>query len=107
MKALLSKTVVVAVALFVLTTWVRAQSGSDMPPGIDQARWLPLSDSAGILLTDVPSTSPRATYRFEGNEPVVIPDLQQGTGVLIAKLNGLWTRVDLSPPPARAQRLQH
>lgn len=40
MKALLSKSILVAVALLAAATWVLAQSQGDRPPGVDDAEAL-------------------------------------------------------------------
>jgi hypothetical protein len=57
-----------------------------------------------------PSAPPPSVYRFENNERVVIPQLQRATGapmtgVLMARVNGVWARVDLEPPAARMHPL--
>jgi hypothetical protein len=91
MRATLLKSIAVSVALLVLATWVRAQSDSDRPPGVDEETWIALSDDAGIVITNV---------TFAPSEGL------QRTGVLMAKFNGAWMRVDLAPPGARVQHLR-
>lgn len=104
MKALVSKTLVVSVALFMLVTWVRAQSSGDRPPGVAQESWIPISDSAGILVLD---TSPP----FGGLTDPLPPNVSVAsrapiTGVLVAKHNGVWARIEMPEPPARARPLR-
>jgi len=111
MKAVLAAILAAVVITFLLTTtWAGAQSASERPPGVDEETWIALSPSAGIVLRDVVSAPPPSLFRFENNEPVVIPQLQRATGapmtgVLMARVNGVWARVDLEPPPARMQPL--
>ena len=95
MKALLSTAIVVIVAALATTTWVRAQSQGDRPPGVDEGSWFAISDTVGLVLIDrsfgrsaIPSDLPRGLARSP-----------QRTAVLMAKVNGLWTRVDLAAPP--------
>ena len=57
MKALLSKSILVAVALLAAATWVRAQSQGDRPPGVDAERWIPISDNAGVMADGRPTQS--------------------------------------------------
>jgi hypothetical protein len=90
MKVTLSKSVAVGIALLVVTTWVRAQSDSVRPPGVDEESWIALSEDAGIVLTDV---------TFGSGGP-------RRTGVLMANFNGVWTRVDFAPPEPRVQHLR-
>jgi hypothetical protein len=80
-------------------------SVADRPPGVGEDSWVRLSDTAGIVLTDVRAT--RATIRLKGIdvETVVPPLLQQGTGVLMVKLGDAWIRVDLALPAPRVQPL--
>jgi hypothetical protein len=91
----------IAGLLLLLVSWVGAQSTPDRPPNVPQENWIPLSDSVGVVIVNVNSTPSRTVYRFGANEPKV----QSGTGVLMAKYNGVWTRVDLAPPRAEGQPL--
>jgi hypothetical protein len=100
MKVTRSQWILVATAcLFVAAS--AAQSGADLPPGADANNWIPISDSAGILLTNV---SAAGAIRLQGFEvKTLVP--RQGTGILIVKYGGSWIRVDLEPPQPRVQPL--
>ncbi|HEX7237663.1 MAG TPA: hypothetical protein VF405_11920 [Gammaproteobacteria bacterium] len=77
-----------------------AQSAADRPPGVDEARWLPISDTAGIALTEPVGVALPETDRLE-----LIPTPRPRTGVMMVKTQGRWIRVDLELPPARAHAL--
>jgi hypothetical protein len=78
-----------------------AQPGN-RPPGADGNNWIPISDSAGILLTNV-AQMPDA-IRLQGlNVETISP--REATGVLMIKRGGAWIRVDLEFPRARMQPL--
>ena len=63
-----------------------------------------ISDSAGILLTNIAGAPDSMRFRFpELNVQTVVP--RRGTGILMVKYGGTWMRVDPEPPPARVQPL--
>jgi hypothetical protein len=93
-----SQWILVATACLIVAA-SSAQSGADLPPGADANSWVPISDSAGILLTNVP-TLPRVP-----GMPDEILRLREGTGVLMVKRGGAWMRVDLEFPQARLHPL--
>jgi hypothetical protein len=99
MKALLSSAVVVLVAILAMTSWVRAQAPSDRPLGVDEARWVAISDTVGIVLVDVSFTGAREA--LPSGMPRVLASLPRSTGVLAVKVNGLWTRVEFPEAPPR------
>jgi hypothetical protein len=77
-----------------------AQSAADRPPGVDEASWLPISDTAGIVLKEPIGVPVPGTDRLE-----LIPTPRPRTGVMMVKTQGRWIRVDLELPPARAHAL--
>ena len=95
-----SQWLLVTTACLVVTASM-AQSGGDRPPGADGNNWVPISDSAGILLTDV--AAPGAIKLQGFKVEAIVPG--QGTGILMVKYGGAWVRVDLELPKARMQHL--
>ena len=75
-----------------------AQSGADRPPGADGNNWVPISESAGILLTNVAGTPDAIRLQGINAETIVA---RRGTGILMVKYGGSWIRVDLELPPPR------
>jgi hypothetical protein len=75
-----------------------AQSGANLPPGADGNNWVPISDSAGILLTNVPA------LRLQGFDVETIVPMQS-TGTLMVKRGRTWVRVDLELPQPRVHPL--
>jgi hypothetical protein len=108
MKVTRSQWVLVAAACLIVAASA-AQSGPDRPPGADENNWAPISDSAGILLTNVAGISdftglPEAMrLQLQGSAPRL--SARDGTGILMVKRGGVWIRVDLELPPARVQPL--
>jgi hypothetical protein len=81
-----------------------AQSGADRPPGADATNWIPISDSAGILLTNVAGTPDAIRLQLQGfGGETIVP--RRGTGILMVKYGGGWMRVDLEFPQPRMQPL--
>jgi hypothetical protein len=80
-----------------------AQSAADRPPGVDENSWVPLSESAGIVLTNL--TGMPATVRLRGAEVDAVTALRAGTGILMVRHGGGWIRVDLELPQPRVQPL--
>ena len=75
-----------------------------MPPGADGNNWIPISEVAGILLTNVAGAPDAVRFQFpELNVGTVVP--RRGTGILMVKYGGTWMRVDPEPAPARVQPL--
>ena len=98
MKASWSQWILVAVVTCSVVASSRGQSPADRPDGVDADRWVPISGSAGIVLTEsmfVPGTDPR----------VIVPTRGPRTGVLMVKAQGSWIRVDLELPAARLHPL--
>ena len=107
MRVLFQRSLVVAAVLMVLTSLVRAQSSGDRPEGVSPEKWIRISDSLGIAVLST-SPPPFDPSRFPPNFPIPPPDrliyVSLG-GVLMAKYNGYWTRVDIIAPPAQPQPL--
>ena len=101
MKVTRSQWILVTAACLIVAASA-AQSGADRPPGADGNNWIPFSDSAGILLTNVAGTPDALRLQGFNVEPLAA---RRGTGILMVKYGGTWMRVDLVPPPARAQQL--
>ena len=100
MKVTRSHWMLVTAACLVVAASV-AQSGADLPPGADGNNWVPISDTAGILLTNV---SPSGGIRLRGfGVETIVP--MSGTGILMVKRGGVWMRVDPEPPRPRVQPL--
>ena len=78
-----------------------AQSGVDRPPGADGNNWVPISDSAGILLTNVAALG---AFRLQGFNVEPIGPMQS-TGIVMVKRGGTWVRVDLELPQPRIHPL--
>jgi hypothetical protein len=100
MKAFLSS-IVVLVAIVVMTTWAKAQAPGDRPLGVDEDNWVAISDTVGIVLVDVSYTAARAA--LPSDVPRALSNLPRSTGVLVVKVNGVWTRAELAEPPPRVQ----
>jgi hypothetical protein len=98
MKALLSSTLIVLVAILAITTWARAQSPGDRPLGVDEDNWVAISDTVGIVIVDVSYTARTA---LPSDLPRALSNLPRSTGVLMVKVDELWTRVELAEPPPR------
>jgi len=115
MKITRSQWMVVATASLIVAAST-AQSAADRPPGIDESRWVPISDTAGIVLTEVTARSgqirPEALERMPEALRLQLQSLNRdaitlrpATGILMVKHRGAWMRVDLELPPARVQPL--
>ena len=103
MKVTRSQWILVTVACLIVAA-AAAQSGADLPPGADGNNWVPISDSAGILLTNVASAPDAVRFQFPGFDvQTIVP--RRGTGVLMVKYGGTWMRIDPELPPARLQPL--
>jgi hypothetical protein len=103
MKVARSQWILVATACVIVAS-PAAQSGADRPPGADGNNWVPISETAGIILTNVGGMRDAIRLQLRGLdvEPIVP---RQATGILMVKHGGTWMRVDLEPPPARVQPL--
>ena len=101
MKAFLSSTIIVLVTILVITTWARAQAPGDRPSGVDEGSWVALSDTVGIVLVDVNFGSARSA--LPSGAPIELSVLPRSTGVLMVKVNGLWTRFEWADAPHRVQ----
>ena len=101
MRAFLSSTIVVLVAIVAMTTWARAQAPGDRPLGVDEDNWVAVAESVGIVLVDVSYTGTRAA--LPSDVPRALSNLPLSTGVLVVKVNGVWTRAELAAPPPRVQ----
>jgi hypothetical protein len=97
MKAFLSSTIVVLVAILATTTWARAQAPGDRPPGIEERNWIAVSDAVGIVLVDFGA----ARNPLPSGAPVALSQVPRSTGVLMVKVNGLWTRLEWAEAPPR------
>jgi hypothetical protein len=103
MKITRSQWILVTAACLIVAASA-AQTRADLPPGADGNNWVPISDTAGILLTNVERTSEAVRLNFQDfTAETIIP--RQGTGILMVKHGGTWMRVDLELPKARMQRL--
>jgi hypothetical protein len=100
MKTLLSSTIIALVAILAITTWARAQAPGDRPLGVDEDSWIAISDTVGIVIVDIGYTARTA---LPSDLPRALSDVPQSTGVLMVKVNELWTRVELAQPPPRLQ----
>lgn len=99
MKITRSQWIVVATACLIVAASA-AQPDADRPPGVDESRWVPLSDTAGIALTS--GIALPASVRLLGSNAEVVPQvLRSGTGILMVKSGGVWMRVDLDLPQPR------
>ena len=80
-----------------------AQSNADRPPGVDENSWIPISDTAGIVLTSA-AGMPAGTRLRQSDVEAIVP-LRSGTGILMVKHAGTWMRVELELPQPRLQPL--
>jgi hypothetical protein len=103
MRVTRSQWLLVATACLIVAASA-AQSGADRPPGADGNNWVPISDSAGILLTN-PAGIPGAIRLNVPTSEVQTLIAGRGTGILMVKQGGIWMRVDLELPPPRVQPL--
>ena len=97
------RSVLVAFLLLIVSFWARAQS-DDRPPGVPEDHWIAISESAGIVIA---STTPVVT-RLDPNASAVwgaAPSTRSFRGVLMAKHNGSWIRIEIEAPPPQSQRL--
>ena len=91
--ALVATTVVITFA-----TWEAAESQSpSRPPGVSEENWIPISDSVGILVTDVRARPGQirvvpADPAGPSNEPTIaeVRATPFGTGVVMAMFQGEW-----------------
>jgi hypothetical protein len=95
MKVTRSQWILVTTACLIVAV-ASAQSGLGRPPGVDESTWIPFSETAGIVLTDA-VTQPGSVKLFFPRGPT--------TGILMVKVGGAWTRVDLELPQARVHAL--
>ncbi len=63
-----------------------AEPRPDMPPGVEASDWIPLSETAGFLVT--PEKAP--AYQPPGGRQVL-------TGHFFAKKKGQWFRLNVAP----------
>ena len=85
MKSILA--VVTAVLVGVLIQrGVASAPRPDMPPGVEAADWIRLTDSSGFLITPEKPTA----YQPPGGRQVV-------TGHFFAKKDGQWFRLNVAP----------
>jgi hypothetical protein len=101
-KVTRSQWILVATACLIVAASA-AQPGTDLPPGANGSNWVPISDSAGILLTNVSGMPDALRLQLQGSNPDTFP--LRGTGILMVKYGGGWRRVDLDLPAARLQQL--
>jgi hypothetical protein len=94
----------VVTVCFIFVAASQGQSGPDRPPGVDEASWVPISDTAGIVVT-AGTVVPMLRLFRDGEVQSVPQRLRQGTGILMVKIGGAWTRIDLELPPPRLQPL--
>lgn len=65
----------------------RAQSqGGDRPPGVSAGSWAPISDTAGVVITERTSDGSSAPFQLGQ----VISQTWKGSGVLMVRHNGGW-----------------
>ena len=103
MKITRSQWILVTAACLIVAASA-AQTRADLPPGADGNNWIPISDTAGILLTNVAPTPDAVRLSFQDfTAQTIVP--RQGTGILMDKHGGAWLRVDLELPKARMQHL--
>jgi hypothetical protein len=100
MKVTRSQWLLVTAACLIVASSA-AQTGADRPPGVDESNWVPLSATAGIVLTN-PAVPGAIRLRGRNVEP---RSLTAATGTLMVKLGGVWTRVELEPPAPRVHPL--
>jgi hypothetical protein len=100
MKVARSQWILVTAACLIVAA--SAAQSEDRPPGADGNNWVPISDTAGILLTKFDPSGVTRQREFDDVETIVP---MSGTGVLMVKFGGIWMRVDLAPPRARVQPL--
>lgn len=80
----------------------RVDAAEDRPPGVDAGNWIKISEVAGIVLTNVGAPIP---VTGPGGVRMAFPTPRNVTGVLMVKLQGAWTRVELELPGPRIQPL--
>jgi hypothetical protein len=101
MRASWSLWILVAVVTCSIVASSGGQSPADRPDGVDVDRWVSISDSAGIVLTEpIVGVPVPGTDRLE-----IVPALRPRTGVLMVNAQDRWMRVDLELPAARAHPL--
>ena len=86
MKTVISVFVALVIAI-ALHQGVKAAGESSMPPGISADAWVPISDTAGFLI------SPSAMPTQKGASSQVL------TGYFFARKNGIWFRLNAAPVP--------
>jgi hypothetical protein len=82
---------IVTIVLLAGVVWSRAQTPADRPPGVDPDRWIPLTDSVGIVVLSTTGGAPLVLRNF--SPPVDIP-FGSATGRLMARHNGQWLAFD-------------
>lgn len=101
MTVMRSQWMLVAAACLIVAS--SAAQSSDRPPGVDENSWVPISATAGIVLTNV--TGMPAAVRLRESDVDIAVSLRAGTGILMAKYAGAWMRVDLEAPQPRVHPL--
>jgi hypothetical protein len=101
MKVTRSQWILVTAACLIVAASA-AQSGADLPPGADGNNWVPISDTAGILLTKFDPSGVTWHRQFDDVQTLVP---MSGTGILMVKFGGIWMRVNPELPPPRVQPL--
>jgi len=102
MKVTRSQWILVAAACLIVAS-AAGQSGVERPPGVDENDWIPISATAGIVLTSV--TGMPAASRLRDPDAEAAVSLRAGTGILMVKHAGSWMRVDLELPEPRVRPL--
>ncbi len=66
--------------------FVAAQKKTDLPPGVLEEMWIPINESAGVVLD----------YEGSPHEPSALTH-----GTLMIKSHGAWIKVYLDPTPEK------
>jgi hypothetical protein len=67
-----------------LSTNARSQD-TDRPPGVSEANWIPISETAGVVITEDRAVGDSAYLNRQLGFPA-----QRRTGILVVRHNGTW-----------------
>lgn len=98
MKPVRSMTAGAAVMLLMACASAGGQYAAARPAGVDEAHWIPLSESAGIVIVGVESGARGQRVPLDGD--VIVPGTSV-TGILMARQDDAWVRVKLQPEEMR------
>ena len=99
------KTVVLGMALLMVVSasliFLAQGKPEEPPPGVDPELWVPVADDFGVALSErgrvvLPRGRAKPSFRE------LLKSEQELYGTLMIKIDGVWHKLYLDPPPVRA-----